>query len=223
MRKILMATALLLVVLFAGCSQEKAQVTNYLKELEASNNKMKGIAEEMQTSMGGLQQEIASGNFDAEAIKGQIQSFADQMDAEKKHIEGLTVPAKAQALQDAAVKQYQTAVDVLGETIPMIDIAKRMSDAAQEIKADPSKAKAIMEDMKSAQTEMQEIQKKVAELATQGKGYEDTVKAEQKKLQEEFGIEAKTEEAGGEKAGGEEAGGEEAGGAEEAGGEEAGD
>jgi len=193
MRKILSFVALLLVVFVAGCNQEKTEVTNYLKELEASNEKMKGIAENMQQSMGGLQQEIASGNFDAEAIKAQIQEFADKMSEEKTHIEGLPVPEKAKALQEATLKQYQTAVEVLGETIPMIDIAKKMSEAAKEIKADPSKAKAIMENMKTAQTEMQEIQKKVAELAGQGKEYEDTAKAEQKKLRDEFGIVTKTE------------------------------
>lgn len=188
MRKFLMATTLMLSIFLAGCSQEKAQVTEYLKQLDASNTKMKALAEEMQQSMAGLQQEIAGGNFDAEKIKANIQGFADKMKAEKESIESLQVPAKAQALHDAAVKQYQIAVDVLGETIPMIDIAKRMSEGAEKIKKDPKQAKAVMEEIKQAQNDMMAIQQKVTELAKQGKEYEDKAKAEQKKLEEEFGI-----------------------------------
>lgn len=201
MRKVLTATALLLVVFIAGCNQEKTQVTEYLKQIDASNTKMKALAEEMKSSMSGLQKEIASGNFDAEKIKANIQSFADKMKAEKEHIEGLPVPEKAKALHDLEVKQYQTAVDVLGQTIPMIDIAKKMSDGAAKIRKDPKQAKAVMAELKAAQGEMMEIQKKVAELAKQGKDYEDKAKAEQKKLEEEFGIkiEEQSAEAGGEK------------------------
>lgn len=193
MRKVLTAATLLVVMLLAGCSQEKAQVTTYLKALEASNTKMKAIAEDMQKSMGGLQAQIQSGDFDAEAIKGQISGFADKMKEEKAHIEGLDVPEKAQGLHDVIVKQYQTAIDVLGETAPMIDIAKEMADAGAMMKKDPKKAKEVMEQMKTAQGKMMEIQKKVQELAKQGQDFEEKAKAEQKKLQEEFGIEIKSE------------------------------
>lgn len=196
MRKVLTAATLMLAVFLAGCNQEKAQVTEYLQALDASNTKMKTLAKEMESSMSGLQQEIAGGNFDAEAIKGKITGFQDKMRAEKEHIEGLQVPEKAKALHDVAVKQYQTAVDVLGETLPMIDIAKQMSEAAKKIKADPKKAKEVMAEMKEAQAKMMEIQGRVAELAKQGKEYEETAKAEQKKLQEEFGIQFKSEDSG---------------------------
>lgn len=196
MRKVLTAVALLMVVLLTGCNQEKAQVTEYLKSVQDSNQKMKTLAEDMEKQMSGLKDEIASGNFDAEAVKKQITDFSDQMKSEKEHIEGLEVPEKAQALHDATVKQYQLAVDVLAETLPMIDIAKKMTDAAAKVKADPKQAKAVMGELKAAQTEIMELQSKVQKLTEEGKGYEKTAKEEQKKLQEEFGIEIKTDDSG---------------------------
>ena len=214
MRKVLTAAALVMVVFLAGCNQEKAKVTEYLQQVEASNQKMKALAKDMESQMSGLQKEIASGNFDAEAVKKQITDFSDKMKAEKQTIEGLEVPEKAQALHDATVKQYQLAVEVLAETLPMIDIAKKMTDAAAKVKADPKQAKAVMAELQAAQTEIMELQKKVEALTKEGKDYEKTARDEQKKLSEEFGIVLKTDDAGGEEASGEEASGEEAGGAE---------
>lgn len=190
MRKALTVTTLMLAFFFAGCSQEKAQVTEYLKQLDASNTKMKTLAEEMQQSMSGVQQEMMSGTFDAEKIKANIKGFSDKMAAEKQHIESLQVPAKAQALHGIAVKQYQTAVDVLNETPAMIDIAKKMADGAEKVKKDPKQAQAVMAELKTAQDEMMAIQQKITELAKQGKEFEDQAKAEQKKLEDEFGIQA---------------------------------
>lgn len=188
MRKFLMATTLMLSVFLAGCNQEKVQVTQYVEQLHASNMKMKSMAEEMQQSMATLQQEFAQGSFDAEKVKTNIQGYADKMKAEKESLESLQVPAKAQALHEASVKQYQVAIDVLGETIPMIDIAKKLSDAGEKIKKDPKQAKTVMEEAQKAQTEMMAVQGKIMELAKQAKEYEDKAKAEQKKLEEEFGI-----------------------------------
>ena len=188
MRKILSTTLLLAAVLLAGCGQEKAQVATYINELQTSNKAMKATAEEMQKSMGGLQAEIASGKFDAEAVKAKIGSFEQKMKDEKARIEGLSVPEKAKPLHEAALKQYDTAITVLGKTVPMIDIAKKMADGAAKMKADPTKAKEVMAELKGAQEEMMGIQKEVMELAQAGQEHEKTAKEEQEKLAKEFGI-----------------------------------
>jgi hypothetical protein len=190
MRKIFSASLLLLAVLLTGCSQEKAQVETYLKELKTSNDTMKATAEEMEKSMSGLQGEIASGNFDAEKIKTQIGDFENKMKAEKTRVEGLSVPEKAKTLHDATVKQYEVAIAVLGKTPGMIDIAKKMSDGAKKMQADPKQQQAVMTELQAAQGDMMKIQTEVMELAKQGQELDKTTKAEKKKLQDEFKIPA---------------------------------
>ena len=195
MRKILIATALLFVAVLTGCSQEKAKVTAYMQALEASNAQMKSIAKDMEASMSGLQAEIQGGKFDAEAVKVKIVGFSDQMKTEKGNLEGLEVPEKAKALHDLVVKQYQTAIEVLAETGPMIDMAKEMTDATKMVEKDPSKGAEIMAKMQETGGKIQAVQSKVAELAKKGQGFEQQARAEQERLAEEFGIVIKTEEA----------------------------
>jgi len=188
MRNFLSASLLLLAVMLAGCNQEKAQVETYLKELNASTEKMKATANEMEKSMAGLQGEIASGNFDAEKIKGKIKEFEDKMKAEKTRVEGLSVPEKCKTLHDTTVKQYDVAIKVLGKTPAMIDIAKKMSDGAAKLKADPKQQKAVMAELQAAQGEMGKIQQEVMALAKEGQELDKTAKEEKKKLEEEFKI-----------------------------------
>lgn len=188
MRKFLSVTLLLVAVVLSGCNQEKTQVETYLKELKASNDTMKATAEDMEKSMGGLQQEIAGGNFDAEKVKSKIKEFEDKMKAEKGKVEGLSVPEKAKTLHDTTVKQYEVAILVLGKTPGMIDIAKKMSDGAAKLKADPKQQKAVMAELQAAQGDMMKIQTEVMELAKQGQELDTTAKAEKKKLEEEFKI-----------------------------------
>lgn len=188
MRKILSVTLLLLTVMLTGCNQEKAQVETYLKELQASQDAMKATANEMEKSMAGLQGEIASGNFDAEKIKGKIKEFEDKMKAEKTKVEGLSVPEKCKTLHDTTVKQYEVAINVLGKTPAMIDIAKKMSDGAAKIKADPKQQKAVMAELQAAQGEMAKVQQEVMALAQEGQKLDTTAKAEKKKLEDEFKI-----------------------------------
>ena len=195
MRKILIATALLFVAVLTGCSQEKAKVTAYMQALEASNANMKGIAKDMEASMSGLQAEIQGGKFDAEAVKAKIVGFSDKMKAEKSGLEGMEVPEKAKTLHDLVINQYQTAIEVLAETGPMIDMAKEMTDATKMVQEDPSKGKEIMAKMQETGAKIQEVQSKVAELAAKGQGFEEKASAEQKRLAEEFGIVIKNEEA----------------------------
>lgn len=188
MRKILSTTLLLAAIMLAGCGQEKAQVTTYLNEIETSTQTMKATAEEMQESMSGLQAEMASGKFDAEAVKGKIGEFEQKMKDEKARIEGLAVPEKAKALHEATLKQYDSAITVLGKTMPMIDIAKKMADGAEKMKADPKKAQEVMTELKGAQDEMMALQSEIMELAKAGQEHEKTANEEKKKLASEFGI-----------------------------------
>ncbi len=190
MRKILATTMLLVAVLLSGCNQEKTQVEAYLAGLKASNDSMKATAQEMQKSMGGLQQQIASGDFDPEAIKKQLGEFEEKMKAEKTKVEGLSVPEKCKTLHDTTVKQYEIAINVLGKTPAMIDIAKKMADGAKKLKADPKQAKAVMPELQAAQGEMMTIQGEVMKLAEEGQKLEETAKSERKKLQDEFKIPA---------------------------------
>lgn len=194
MRKVLIATALLFVAVLTGCSQEKAKITTYMQALEASNAQMKGIAKDMEASMSGLQDEIQGGKFDAEAVKTKIVGFSDKMKAEKSNLEGMEVPEKAKVLHDLVVNQYQTAIEVLAETGPMIDMAKIMTDATKMVKDDPSKGKEVMAKMQATGAEIQAVQTKVGELAKKGQEFEMKAREEQKRLAEEFGIEIKNEE-----------------------------
>lgn len=190
MRKTLI-TATLLLAFLAGCNQEKVEITTYLGELEASNQKMKDIGQEMRDSMAGLQQKMASGDFDPEVVKGQIQVFVDRMKAEKEKIDALKPPVKAQGLHDATVKHYQAAIDVLNETGPMLDIAAKMTAAGKRIEADPKVTEKVMAEIKPVQEELMKLQQKVGEMARQGQEFEKQAAEEQKKLQDEFGIPSK--------------------------------
>lgn len=190
MRKILTTTMLLVAIMLTGCSQEKAQVETYLAGLKASNDTMKATAQEMQNSMSGLQQQMATGDFDAEAIKKKIGEFESKMMAEKTKVEGLTVPEKCKTLHDTTVKQYEVALNVLGKTPAMIDIAKKMADGAKKLKADPKAAKTVMPELQAAQTEMMAIQGEVMKFAEEGQKLEETAKSERQKLQDEFKIPA---------------------------------
>lgn len=185
MKKFYCATLMLLLLVVSGCNQEKAQVETYLKQLQASNDAMKAVANEMETSMGGLRQEIASGNFDPEKIKGQIKGFEDKMRAEKSKLEGYTVPEKAKTLHDTTVKQYDVAINVLGKTPAMIDVAKKMSDGSKKL-ADPKQKQAALTEMQGYQGEMMKIQGQVVELAKQGQELQKTAESEKKKLEDEF-------------------------------------
>jgi chromosome segregation ATPase len=190
MRKNFSVLLLLLVAAISGCNQEKAQVETYLNALTTSNEAMKAIAKEMETSMGGLREEISGGSFDAEKIKEKLKGFEGQMNDQKKKVEGLSVPEKCKVLHDTTVEQYQTAIEVLGKTPGMIDIAKKMSDVAEKLKKDPKQMKALQPEMTAAQEEMMKIQMGVMELAKKGQELDGKAKAERKKLEEEFKIPA---------------------------------
>ena len=194
MRNILI-TATLLFVFLAGCNQEKVEITTYLGELEASNQKMKDIGQEMQDFTDGLQSKIATGDFDPQAVKGQVQGFVDRMIAEKEKIEALEVPAKAQGLHEATVKQYQSTIEVLNETGPFLDISVQLTQARKKIEADPKVTAKVMAEIKPVHEELTKLKKKVGEMASQGKEFEQQAAEEQKKLQEEFGISAKADDA----------------------------
>lgn len=189
MKNAMSVMLVLLAVFLSGCGQEKVQVETFLKELDASEQAMKATAKEMEASMGGLQAEMAQGNFDAEKIKGQIKAFEEKMKAEKDRVAGLAVPEKCKALHETTVKQYEVAVNVIGKTPAMVDIAKVMTESAAKLK-DPKQKDAAMGEMQSAQTEMMKLQGEIMELAKEGQDLETKAKDEKKKLQDEFQLAA---------------------------------
>lgn len=195
MRKVLVSITILIAILFVGCNQEKADVTTYLQALEASNLRMSAILDEMQTSTSGLQQEILDGTFDPQASKANINTFVERMKEEKAQIAALNVPEKAKGLHEMVLNQNQVAIDVLVVTAPMLDHAKEMADLGRQMKANPKKSREIMAQLQAPRQKMAAIEAKAGELAAQGREYEAKAKEEQKKLQDEFGLEIKSQQA----------------------------
>jgi hypothetical protein len=186
-RKVFYTTLLLLGLMLSGCNGEKQQIETYMEQLKSSNDAMKAIVSDMQTSMGVMQKEIRAGKFDTAKIKANIEEFENKMKAQKARLEGVSVPEKARALQDSTIKQYELFISVVDKTPGMVDIAKRLSDAVKRGK-DPKQKKAALEEMKAANAEMRQAQMEVRKLAKEGNKLNQAAIAEKDKLVKEFGL-----------------------------------
>lgn len=177
----------------AQAQSPKVALKSYFGKVDTSSANMKTIANEMQVSMKGLKEKIASGDFDPEAIKVTLNGFEERMTKERSGLEALKPPAEAQNHQSLVLDQYATAIMVLRKTGPMLDIAKQMADLAATIKGaedEEAAKKSILPKMQTLQNGIVGIQKEVVALAKQGQEFDKQAKAERTALTEKYGLES---------------------------------
>ena len=173
---------------FAPSGLERSLV-EYLRVTDGYNAEMKSVAKRMEQEMSGLQAKIQSGNFPVEEIKTRILSFAREMNDIRGKLENLSPSLEAAEYQELSLQKYQTAINVLAETPPIIDLAHKMMEATNLVKEDPSQSEKVMGEMQKMGNDIQAIQAKVADLAKRGHELEESVKKERKRLIVEYKLE----------------------------------
>ncbi|MCA9775397.1 MAG: hypothetical protein KC800_01715 [Candidatus Eremiobacteraeota bacterium] len=183
----------LVLFLLAGCHSEKSEVVDFLKELEASNQRLEVVSRDYQEVVSTVSEESLTGKVDKEAAKKKLHQIAVLMGQEIKRVEGLQVPEKAQGLQGAVLDQYRVLVETVESTGPLVDILSRLSEANRLAAEDPGVAAKITQEMKKVEAERAEIARRLDDLMEKGRQDEETARQEQQKLQKEFGIAVKME------------------------------
>lgn len=184
-------SALLLAALFilfsapGAQADTKSELETYFAAMDSADKVMGVIAQEMQTALGGIKAAMAKPNFDAGPLKAELDGFEARMTQQKAEVAALEVPAEAKAHHGYILQQYDTAILVLGETTPMLDIAVKVVQVRDdETLTDEQKKTAL----KALQAELMGHQGKVKELAGQGKQFFQQATSQRKSLSETYNL-----------------------------------
>lgn len=160
-------------------------VTAYLAQIDDANMKLSTIARELRQSTNGLRETIASGQFDSEKIKSEVDSFVQRMMAEGQKVSALDAPEEARVHQGLVVKQIDIAHRILAQTLPMLDIAAKVAElkAAFEATEDEEAKMAIQTEMNALQQQIEQQQVTVQKLSDEGDIINAQVAAERERLE----------------------------------------
>ena len=178
----------LCVFLLLGCQQDKTRMTSYLKELESSNQRMNTLFAQLLSEMGPIIKQVGKDSLDLPVAREKVQGIVAKLEAELKVLEGLQPPQEARALQTAVVNQQKTSLELVRQSLPMLEVASAKSDLLRQIKAKPAKGQEYMAQVRKLQAEQDAIKKKYDELTKEAAHFERQVRDEQKSLQQKFGI-----------------------------------
>ena len=180
-----------------GCSGEKVEITNFLKELEASNRRVEQISNELEAALLELTEASSKGEVDQAAWEKRLKDFSQRLKVEKESVAKLAAPEKAGGLHQVVLQEYNILIQMVEATTPMIAITAQLGEANREARKDPSKAKEIVERMRPVEVERKKAAAALERLTKEGKALEERARAEQQKIQDEFGIRIRAEKASG--------------------------
>lgn len=192
-RRVTSVVLFFVTLVLLGCQQEKARMTDYLKSLESSNERMNALYSELLESIRPIISQVGKDTLDLSGAQGQVEGSLTRLEAELKTLKGLHPPQQAEALQAAVVKQQEASLELVRQSLPMLGVAAEKSQLLRQIKAKPAKGQEYMPKVKELQKRQDAIKSKSDELARQAAHFEKQVREEQQRLQEEFGIVIKME------------------------------
>jgi predicted nucleic acid-binding Zn-ribbon protein len=108
------------------------------------------------------------------------------MDAEVKRFKTVSVPKTCQALHDHTLEFYNAQLEVLTKAIDMADYSKKASDLSKQAAGNPKKLVELKPQLEALEEEMGSRQKSMFDSLKKGQEADVRVKAERKKLEDEF-------------------------------------
>jgi hypothetical protein len=187
-------TALLLALVLGGCTRGKEQVSEYLHELKASNEKVNLLMEQMMETSSEVKKQIDSGNFDFDPVKASVLDYADQISGEIERLNALSMPDDVKALHKAEIAKFEAQTEILRQTPLMLDLVARKLALQKALKDDFSRHEELLPDINALDEKIGALEDETEKLSQLGIQHEKTVAEELEKLQKKFGIDVKLED-----------------------------
>lgn len=194
MRKLTICVLVIVAIFLSGCQQQSQQLSDYFKELEDSQVRLREQADKL------LEQ---SESFRVTQERGRRPNLAPVQEAldavitglkqEKKRLSEVSVPEPAEALHHLVLERLDTQLIIYGKISERNALHGRQGKLVDGLDPDFSNSEDRLSESNALDAKVEEINRDLEELTSQARALEQRAAEEWRRLGERYEIEVEAE------------------------------